>query len=340
MFGFVDLVEPKRLDQLVEREHSLPPERDQLRNEHLGNSVALDDPGNAAPQQQCWVHDDVAVRQTEQSADAGGSQRLQRDHSDVSQAGRVESKMGSAVGDRAYAVCQMLFGSHEGVRRAELAGEPQAVLVEVNSDDRRRPSEFGRHYGAESHAPCTEHDDARPGAYIEGDEHGAGPGLYTATQRSEQFDRQLFVHRDDVARGHHRVGGEGGLTEPAGSHRRTVRIGDDRPLIESGAAEVALREGLAVRGGTRHAFATGPARVIGQHHMIARLQAVDARADDFHDAGTLMAGDDRAHGVRLCPPRQRVGVAQPDAFDADDDLAWSWVGERDVFDPVGGVGAA
>ena len=26
--------------------------------------------------------------------------------------------------------------------------------------------------------------------------------------------------------------------------------------------------------------------------MIARLQAVDVRADDFHDTGTLMAGDD------------------------------------------------
>src|SRR5882762_6079527 len=39
------------------------------------------------------VHDDVAVRQTEQTADAGGSQRLQCDHSDVSQAGRVESEM-------------------------------------------------------------------------------------------------------------------------------------------------------------------------------------------------------------------------------------------------------
>jgi hypothetical protein len=150
--------------------------------------------------------------------------------------------MGSAVRDGADAGCEMLLGSHEGVRRAQLAGECETILVKVNSDDRRRPSEFGRHHGAESHAPCTEHDDARAGAYIEGDEHGAGPGLYTATQRSKQFDRQLFVHRDDVARGDHRVGGERGLTEPAASHRRSVRIGNDRPLIESGAAEVALRE--------------------------------------------------------------------------------------------------
>jgi hypothetical protein len=74
--------------------------------------------------------------------------------------------------------------------------------------------------------------------------------------------------------------------------------------------------------------------------MIARLQAVDVRADDFHDTGTLVAGDDRAHGVGLCTPRQRVGVAQSDAFDTDEDLAGSGFGERDLFDPVRGVGAA
>jgi hypothetical protein len=33
-------------------------------------------------------------------------------------------------------------------------------------------------------------------------------------------------------------------------------------------------------------------------------------------------------------------VAQSDAFDTDEDLAGSGFGERDVFDPVGGVGAA
>jgi hypothetical protein len=74
--------------------------------------------------------------------------------------------------------------------------------------------------------------------------------------------------------------------------------------------------------------------------MIARLQAVDMRPDDFYDTGTLMAGDDRAHGVRPCPPRQCVGVAQSDALDADEDLAGSGVGEVDGFDLVGGIGAA
>jgi hypothetical protein len=64
------------------------------------------------------------------------------------------------------------------------------------------------------------------------------------------------------------------------------------------------------------------------------------RADDFYDTGTLMAGDDRAHGISLYATRQCVGVAQSDSFDADKDLAVSGVSQCDVFDLVAGIGAA
>ena len=99
------------------------------------------------------------------------------------------------------------------MRRAERAREIEPCRVDVDGYDRRRTDDRARHHRAQADGADAEHREALTGTHIERVHDRAGAGLKTATQRAEQFERDVARHDDRVALGRQRVRGERGLLE-------------------------------------------------------------------------------------------------------------------------------
>ena len=88
---------------------------------------------------------------------------------------------------------------------------------------------------------------------------------------------------------------------------------------------------IAQTGLTRRTFAAGGDE--GHHHVVARRDAVDARADLGDDAGALMSAQyGEAQHRDAAGDQVVVGVAHARRFHLDLDLAWLRVTDLDLLD--------
>ena len=80
------------------------------------------------------------------------------------------------------------------------------------------------------------------------------------------------------------------------------------------------------------ARATAAARDEAEHHVVAGREPADTRADLLHDAGALMAADDRQLERQVAGDQVLVAVAHARCGQLDQHLARAWWIELDLFD--------
>ena len=81
----------------------------------------------------------------DEAADPGRAQRADRGRGSPPGRRWCRTRMHAAAGEGVELVGEVVGGAVEGVGRAELAGEVEAVLLQVDGDDRRRPGDLGGH---------------------------------------------------------------------------------------------------------------------------------------------------------------------------------------------------
>ena len=114
--------------------------------------------------------------------------------------------------------------------RAQFPGELQPRPVQVDGDDPAAGNEVGGHDGADPDRSEAEHGERLAWLHPKRIHHGAGARLDTAGERSEQVERRLARHLDDIRLMAQRVAGKGGLAEDIAVDRLPSR---DRPLEPS-----------------------------------------------------------------------------------------------------------
>src|SRR5207247_1568461 len=210
-----------------------------------------------------------------------------------------------------------------GVRRAELLGEAELPLVQIDGDDRVRAREHRTLDDVEPDAARAEDRDRLPGLHARGVDDRADAGHHAAAdqagavERHVGRDRDAGVLRHDGELRHRADAGELAdagpvAVEDLGGHRLHVAR-----LAEVGVARVAV-----------------PARAAERHpvedHVVLRLDAPDAGADRLDDARALVpehAGE--RHG-EVAGDGVQVAVADAARGEPDEHLAVARVahGER------------
>src|SRR5699024_2272112 len=135
--GFVDFCEREGLDESVEREATIAPHLDELRNDHVRVSAALEDAGDTFADEREGVENEITGLHADEAAvaaDAGGGECCLHDRGD---ARGVEGVVGATGQELAEANRKFWIGAVEDVRGAEVAGEREALLMEIHGDDRR-----------------------------------------------------------------------------------------------------------------------------------------------------------------------------------------------------------
>ena len=195
----------------------------------------------------------------------------------------------------------------------------------------RRPHDRG-----EADSACAENRDRRAGTHAHRDQHGARAGLDSATERTQNLERQRPVHDHRVARSGDRVRRERRLTEPARPDRLSRGIRGGRRAVEVSPAQIPGKESLAVRGMSTATVRATPAAIEGQYDMIANGDAHDPTSNRLHHTGPLMAWNQwqRGEGGELRGTRHHVGVTHADSRDAHEDLPRRRTRELERFDGV------
>ena len=82
----------------------------------------------------------------------------------------------------------------------------------------------------------------------------------------------------------------------------------------------------------------GAARVERHDHVVAHGDGGDAGSDGVHDAGALVAADDRQWDADAGDAREHVGVAHPDTDDAHEHLTRPGLAQFELLDRVRRLG--
>ncbi|CRK52857.1 hypothetical protein RHCRD62_50060 [Rhodococcus sp. RD6.2] len=330
----MQVVEVECGDQLVERELPGPPQRDQFRQELLRVRVTLDDTGDAPAHQERRLvecHGVAAPAQSDGHATSGRSQHRHRGGQHLGRADGIDGVVGAAAGRRTQLLREVGFGAVEHRGRTE--GERQFPPCGQRIDDNDRRA-FGNHrgqHGSQTDRPAAEHDDGRARARTQHSQHRTSPGLDAATERAQEFDRQVACDLDGVGRGNNGVRREGGLTEPValqcnGIHRQ------GGAAVGSATGVVTERESRAVRRMPIGAIDAVAARRVAEQHVIPGDQGVDGAADRLHHAGPFVA-EHRGDGNGNAPGRGReIGVTDADSGYPYEHFVVSQITHFDVAD--------
>ena len=248
---------------------------------------------------------------------------LQRRAHDIGVAGAVEGVVGAAVGQGHQMRDQIALdlGRVDEVGHAEPAAPLLLAVVDVDADDPVGPDHLQALDDVEADAAQAEDDAVGAGLDLGGVDHRADAGGDAAADVAGLVERRVgpdLGHRD---LGQDRVVGEGRaahvvvdrlalVAEPAGA------VGHH--ALALGAADRSAEVGLA----RQAAFALAAFGRVERDHVVARLDAGDARPDLQHHARALMPQDrgEQALGIQ---PVQGVGVGVADAcgLDLDQHLA-------------------
>ena len=218
------------------------------------------------------------------------------------------------------------------MRCAEFERERQSCGIDVRGDDRRRPGDLGRHDRTETDRTGAERGEARSCMNLECVQDRPGAGLYTASERTHQFERNVLRHADDVALVGEGVFSERRLTEEMVVHDVTLGIRRAARSIQPAATEVQRSHILAMRRMAGLARVAQAARHIGHHDMVADGDRRHIRADGFDDAGSFMAEDHRQRRRIALVPDEHVSVTHAAGDHADKDLGRAGRGKCNLFE--------
>src|SRR5437660_1132832 len=99
------------------------------------------------------------------------------------------------------------------MRRTEIAGELQAMFVQVNCDDWIAAGDLRCHQGRQSDCPDTEYGDAVSCVWLHDIEHCTGAGLSAACEGAKQLQRSVRSNLHGEAFISYREGAERRLLE-------------------------------------------------------------------------------------------------------------------------------
>lgn len=224
---------------------------------------------------------------------------------------------------------------------AELLGQGEAVVVDVDRDDNGALGDACGHDRCAAHGADAEDDESRADLRLQLVEHGAGPGVEPAAKRAEVLEGDVRVDLHDGLLDDVRVGPERGLAEEVRGDGLPTRRGEGCASVEAASAEVGGEEVLAVR----HLPGAAPLAVAAvgrcEHDMVARLHRGDGVADGLDHARALVPEHGRQGGGVDAVANEAVGVADPRCHHAHPNLVVAEVVELELFDGqwfAGGAG--
>jgi hypothetical protein len=210
------------------------------------------------------------------------------------------------------------------VRGAELGGDCQLPIVDVDGDDRGRPGKPGAGDGGVADATTTEHGDGLPAGDSSGVDRRPEPGHHPAAEQPSHRRRGRAVDLRALPGGDQRLVGEGADPE----RRRQLSTVLERHLLASiEGVEAVPRLAAAAR-------AAVPAhRPPVEDHEVTRRHLGDSVTDLLDHAGRLVPEEEREFVVDPALAVVQVGVAHAAGLDPDERLARRWVWNDDRLDP-------
>ena len=246
-------------------------------------------------------------------------------------AGEVEGVVDAAVGEVAHLLHVVgVLGVHR-VGGAELAGQAELVVGEIDRDDAAGAGQHRTHQAAQADAAQADDGDRAAGLDLRGVDHGADAGDHGAAEQRRDIERQARVDHHDRAAiddGVFGVAGDAGLMV----HRLAVEM---QPMMaRQELARGARRDrALADIGPALEAApAAAAAHVEGEADMVALLDVVHAGADLDDLARALVAQHDRHRPRPVAVDQRQVGMAEPAAAHLDQHLALAGRIEIDLDD--------
>src|ERR1017187_639027 len=288
----VDLAEWIVLHQPVKRKRPPLIQPDQPRDEFLGHCIALDDTEDFAAARQV-VRSAPASQQSHFSAwmeQANGHMAHLRITGTLHHIINTSARYG---GNAPGEIPAMVV---DGVSGAQLPGQFEPAGFDVHGDDGSGTDDPRGHYRRQSNGSRAKHRNARPALDCQGIHHRSRARLDATTEGRQQPQRKRFGNFHQVACGHHRVGGEGGLAKEVPAHTAALeRVAS----IQARKTKVRFIKSLAIRRAASSAWATSATGLIGEHDMNSYLHAFYRFADSLHHPSAFMAQHDRPGGTGL-----------------------------------------
>lgn len=204
----------------------------------------------------------------------------------------------------------------DGVGRADLAGEAELVVRQIDGDDLARAGGDGAENRGQADTAEADHRGGLAELEIGGVDDGADAGEHGASEEGRFHQGKFGVDLDHGMPRNHGVIGETGDAEMM-IDRHTVAMqaafaGEQRAGAVGGSTWFA--EGGAALG-AGHAVAA--ARHEHHHHVVARLEVGHIGADFLHNARGFMAERHRHRARAVAVDDGEIGVAQASGGDAD-----------------------
>ena len=328
-----DLLEGIPPDQLLEREPSLPVERDQPRDELPRHRIPFDRAADRLPatDHARQVHRELWDPDADDRERPERGQRRDRLIDDRPLGGRVERVRGAGAGEPADLLHHVCAGRVDRGARAELPGERPAPRHRIDGDDRADANRAGAHHRRQADPAGAEHDEGRLVGRREHVEHGPRPGLDAAAERGGERQIEIGVEHHHVGLVGQRVRGEARLPEVRPVHRRAIAA-HGRRAVRARAEPIERAEVPAIGRVAARAFRTGFAAAVAEDDVITRPRNRHVGSNGRHDARALVTEDDRRDRLRPDRLHRQIAVADADGTQLYEQFVGARLVELDLGD--------
>ena len=334
--GRVQPVEPDPLaHQPVDRQTALAVEGDEARQVALGHAAAdvaaLDGPflGHEAD----VLEGEIVVGVGQPGADRGAAapgHPVGEIHG-LDRARHLEGEVDPALGRGAHLLDAVRIAGAERRAGAELAGERQLVVVQIDGDEAACADQLRGEQRVQPDAAEADHRDGGARLHPGGVDHRADAGQHGAAEQRGLLERQRGVDPDRrVARDHGALGE--GRDPDMMVDRRAVevqppRAREQRPLAVGDGARLAQRR---PPGAARQAMAA--ARHEHQDDVVALGEIAHARAERLDHACGFVTQHHRQRPRPVAVDHRQIRMAEPGGLDPHQDLAGARAVELDLLD--------